>query len=343
MWGRWSATILSIFMMTVILGSIIAVTMPYSYVQGSDNNDIKKLELSTTDTQVDTKRLAKVHLPFIENNGQTHEDVKYYASTFAGTAFVTEDDITYSLMKSSPKEEDGENQIRGVAIKESFLTKEALQPRGLDRSDSIINYFVGDEENWRSNVPTYNAVSLGELWPYVDVELKAYGANIEKIFKVYPGGSVEDIRLSLDGVLTLNVDEEGELILETEIGNLAMTKPVAFQDIDGVQKDVEAFYLVEGSTYGFAVGDYDPHYPLVIDPLLASTFIGGETEDRGYAITLDSSDNVFVTGETGSSNYPTTTGAFDETHNGRVDVFVTKLKNDLSGPLLASTLDLLRN
>ena len=29
MWGRWSATILSIFMMTVMLGSIIAVTMPY--------------------------------------------------------------------------------------------------------------------------------------------------------------------------------------------------------------------------------------------------------------------------------------------------------------------------
>ncbi len=121
-------------MMTVMLGSIIAITMPSSYVQGSDNNDIKKLELSTTDTQVDTKRLAKVNLSFIENNGQTHEDVKYYASTFAGNAFVTEDDITYSLMKSSPKEEDGENQIQGIALKESFLTDEALNPRGLDRS-----------------------------------------------------------------------------------------------------------------------------------------------------------------------------------------------------------------
>ena len=337
MLGRRSATILSIFMTTVMLGSIIAVTMPSSYVQGSDNNDIKKLELSTIDTQVDTKRLAKVNLPFIENNGQTHEDVKYYTSTFAGNAFVTEDHITYSLMKSSPKEEDGENQIQGVALKESFLTKEALQPRGLDRSDSIVNYFVGAEENWRSNIPTYNAVSLGELWPYVDVELKAYGANIEKIFKVYPGGSVEDIRLSLGGVLSLNVNEEGELILETELGDLAMTKPVAFQDIDGVQKDVEAFYLVEGSTYGFAVGDYDPHYPLVIDPLLASTFVGGGGDDRGFAIALDSSDNVFVTGFTGSSDYPTTTGAFDETHNGSLGVFVTKLKNDLSGPLLAST------
>ena len=46
----------------------------------------------------------------------------------------TEDDITYSLMESSPKEEDGENQIQGIALKESFLTDEALNPRGLDSS-----------------------------------------------------------------------------------------------------------------------------------------------------------------------------------------------------------------
>ncbi len=178
---------------------------------------------------------------------------------------------------------------------------------------------------------------MGELWPSVDVELKAYGANIEKIFKVYPGGSVEDIRLSLDGVLGFNVDEEGELILETKLGDLAMTKPVAFQDIDGLQKDVEASYLVDGNTYGFAVGDYDPHFPLVIDPLLASTFIGGSSTDGGIflevfdvTIALDSSDNVFVTGDTRSSNYPTTTGAFDETHYDIFDIFITKLTGDLS-------------
>ena len=99
MWGRWSATILSIFMMTVMLGSIIAVTMPFSYVQDFDNNDIKKLELSTTDTQVDTKRLAKVHLPFIENNGQINEDVMYCANTFAGNVFVIDEDITYTFTK----------------------------------------------------------------------------------------------------------------------------------------------------------------------------------------------------------------------------------------------------
>ena len=91
-------------MMSVMLCSIIAVTMPSSYVQGSDKSDIKKLDLSTTDTQVDTKILAKVHLPFIENNGQTHEDVKYYANTFAGNIFVSDIEITYTFTKGASDE-----------------------------------------------------------------------------------------------------------------------------------------------------------------------------------------------------------------------------------------------
>ena len=47
--------------------------------------------------------------------------------------------------------------------------------------------------------------------------------------------------------------------------------------------------------------------------------------------------NAYVAGETGSSNFPTTAGAFDRTPNGEFDAFVTKL-NATGSALVYSTL-----
>ena len=59
--------------------------------------------------------------------------------------------------------------------------------------------------------------------------------------------------------------------------------------------------------------------------LVYSTFLGGVNDDAGYGLTLDAADSVYVTGFAESSSFPTTVGAYDTTHNGGLDVFVTKL------------------
>ena len=84
-------------------------------------------------------------------------------------------------------------------------------------------------------------------------------------------------------------------------------------------------------SYGFKVGEYNKDHPIIIDPLLASTFVGGSSLDWAHDLAIDSSGNVFVTGWTMSSDYPTTAGAYDESYNGGdYDIFVSKLSNDLS-------------
>src|SRR3990167_2972576 len=44
------------------------------------------------------QKTAKLHMPFIANNCQVDEQVKFYAKTFGGTVFVTkEGEIVYAL------------------------------------------------------------------------------------------------------------------------------------------------------------------------------------------------------------------------------------------------------
>jgi hypothetical protein len=52
---------------------------------------------------------------------------------------------------------------------------------------------------------------------------------------------------------------------------------------------------------------------------------------------VDATGAAYVTGFTGSTNFPTTPGAFDTSFNGGVDVFVTKLNATGSAPLIYST------
>jgi hypothetical protein len=61
------------------------------------------------------------------------------------------------------------------------------------------------------------------------------------------------------------------------------------------------------------------------DDLVYSTFLGGTSSDYGYGIAVDNLGFAYVTGRTGSPDFPTTSGAYDTTYNGWEDVFVTEL------------------
>ncbi|MFB3895653.1 MAG: SBBP repeat-containing protein [bacterium] len=72
--------------------------------------------------------------------------------------------------------------------------------------------------------------------------------------------------------------------------------------------------------------------------LIYSTYLGGKSSEGYYNVDIvaDNSGNAYVTGETYSTDFPTTPGAFDTTLNGQCDIFVSKL-NPNGSTLLYST------
>jgi hypothetical protein len=63
------------------------------------------------------------------------------------------------------------------------------------------------------------------------------------------------------------------------------------------------------------------------DSLIFSTYLGGDSWDNGDGIAVGSSGTVYITGYTASTDFPTH-NAYQATHQGDFDVFVTQLTSD---------------
>jgi len=69
-----------------------------------------------------------------------------------------------------------------------------------------------------------------------------------------------------------------------------------------------------------------------------STYLGGSCDESGHRISGDSAGNMYVTGQTDSTDLPTTSGAFQATKNEGYDAFVTKLNSAGNGILFSTYL-----
>ncbi|HEY2990293.1 MAG TPA: CARDB domain-containing protein [Candidatus Binatia bacterium] len=129
------------------------------------------------------------------------------------------------------------------------------------------------------------------------------------------------------------------LVYATFLGGSGDDRGNAIALKSGCAADCEAYVTGEtsdaGTDFPTTTGAFDASHNGGVDAFVArlnstgtaltyATFLGGSGTDRGNGIAVDSSGAAYVTGETSSSNFPVTTGAFDTILSG-VDAFVAKL------------------
>jgi Beta-propeller repeat len=183
-------------------------------------------------------------------------------------------------------------------------------------------------------------VKYHAVYPGVDLVYYGNQRQLEHDFIVAPGADPGLISLRLEGAKKLSLDLHGDLVLKTQNGEVRLQKPMVYQEVGGVRREIGGGYELKGKNQvGFEVATYDVTKPLVIDPTLVyATYLGGSGSngDQGQGIAVDSVGSAYVTGFTFSTNFPTTTGAFQTAIAGPDNVFVSKL-NAAGSALVYST------
>jgi len=190
------------------------------------------------------------------------------------------------------------------------------------------NYFLGsDPSQWHRDVAHYARVSYQDVYPGVSLAFHGAQRQLEFDFVVAPGANPAPIGFHITGAQGMQTDDSGNLVISSAAGDVLLHKPVAYQEQNGARQPVDArFVLKANHQVSFELGNYDHTHELVIDPSVSySTYLGGSGNDEGHGIAFDSSNNVYVTGQTASSNFPTTTGAYQTSLLGAANVFVTSI------------------
>jgi len=275
-----------------------------------------------------TARYSRLPLSFEANGGQFDAQVRFLARGDGYTLFLTGSGAALNLR--APLNQPAS---AGAAIRLRLDgARTAAVVTGEQKLAGRVNYFIGnDPAQWRRGIETYGRVRYASVYPGVDLVYYGNQRQLEYDFVVAPGSSAKAIRLAVAGG-RLSLDREGNLAVTGKSGRVFFRKPAIYQEeAGGERKSVQGGFVLAGPCrVRFSVGAYDHSKPLVIDPILTyATYLGGSGHDEANGIAVDGNGNAYITGETSSTDFPTTTGSYQGSHastaDGSYDVYVAKL------------------
>lgn len=312
------------------------------------------------------------NIEFVENKGQWDSRVKLKGEVNAGAVFIRSTGFTIlqhnqqdyanlaaslhgygqsSAMPSSgtQKSADGKLLLRSHSWNVDFVGASPATELIPDKAiPTYNNYFIGnDPSKWASNCQIYQAVTLKEIYPNVDVRYYTYNGALKYDIVARPGANISKIALKYEGIDKLSVQNK-ELVLNTSIGTLKESYPYSytFQTDGKGRKEVSCKYTVKDNIVHFEVKDHDPAATLIIDPTLIFCSLSKSTANNwGFTATYGPDGSFFGGGIVfGGNSFPVSPGAFQTTFQGGnndpnapIDIGIIKLYPDGRDPRVYAT------
>jgi len=253
-------------------------------------------------------------------------------------AWVEATGATIALSGRTP---EGEPTVDWVRITlEGCEASNQFEPR--DALPGEHHFFLGSNpRRWRTGVRAYKTLHAQEVIPGVDITWLTRDGRLAFDFVVKDAPNVAPLRLRIDGAEVLKTAPDGALAIGTRLGQLRLSPLVSWWEAsDGRRQPAECRYRILDA--GRVVIEFPKDSlarRLVIDPALEwSSYLGGAAAGEAIErVAFGPDGTLFVTGESGSFDYPVTPGAWDTSHAGGTlgaDIVLTKFSN---GALVFST------
>jgi hypothetical protein len=280
---------------------------------------------------------GRLPLRFEVNAGQTDRQVKFLSRGGGHSLFLTPAEAVLTLRNSKAKNYADRQSVVRIKL---MGANPAPQIEGVEALPGKSNYLIGnDPGEWRRNVTSYGKVRYRGIYPGIDLIYYGNQQQLEYDFVVAAGADPNAIKLDFGGARQIQIDAQGDLVLDTGSGKVRQRKAVVYQRVNGRRREIANRYVLTGERQvRFEIASYDRARPLVIDPVLSySTYLGGTGSDQVAGITVDVWGNAYLTGLTSSLDFPTA-DPMQPQNRGLQDVFVAKLNREGSALVYATYL-----
>jgi beta-propeller repeat-containing protein len=262
---------------------------------------------------------GRLPLSFEPNRGQADRRVKYRSRGNRYELLLTDSEALLALPvqnKLSPAQHVRALHEPVGAVSIMRMRLENALPTAVNGENmlpGIVNYIAGnDPRRWKTGIETYGRVRYTGIYPGIDLVFYGNEDQLEFDFVVAPGADASHICIGFGGISGSHLAVTNDLVLALGDVKIALHRPVAYQEINGVRRLVEArFRLHPHNIVSISLGEYDHSKTLVIDPVLAySTYLGGNFFDAVQSLAVDQGGNAYVTGRAYSCDFPTTPGSY---------------------------------